>query len=81
MNYVIGSMDISDFCRLYSNRYEKKYKAENPGTKKCCSGIIELLMTYHFHQVHNSVEFRCLCRAFSHFQNFNDSGDLIRTEI
>ena len=68
MNYAIESMDMSDFCRLYSDKYKKKYKVENPGTENRCSGITKLLMTYHFHQI-------------PHFQNFYDSGDLIRAEI
>lgn len=81
MNYAIESMDMSDFCRLYSDKYKKNYKVENPGTENRCSGITELLITYHFHQIHNSVKLSCLCRTFPHFQNFYDSGDLIRAEI
>ena len=46
MNYAIESMDMSDFCRLYSDKYKKNYKVENPGTENRCSGITELLMTY-----------------------------------
>lgn len=34
MNYAIESMDMSDFCRLYSDKYKKNYKVENPGTRK-----------------------------------------------
>ena len=25
MNYAIESMDMSDFCRLYSDKYKKNY--------------------------------------------------------
>ena len=34
MNYAIESIDMSDFCRLYSGKYKKNYKVENPGTEK-----------------------------------------------
>ena len=43
MNYAIESIDMSDFCRLYSDRWEKEYKTENipeqktavPGSQSC----------------------------------------------
>ena len=81
MNYAIESIDMSDFCRLYSDRWEKEYKTENSRNRKGAVPGTKLLMTYHFHQIHNSVKLSCLCRTFPHFQNFYDSGDLIRAEI
>lgn len=34
MNYAIESMDMSDFCRLYSDKYKKKYKVEKSQEQK-----------------------------------------------
>ena len=34
MNYAIESIDMSDFCRLYSDRWEKEYKTENSRNRK-----------------------------------------------
>ena len=57
MNYAIESIDMSDFCRLYSDRWEKEYKTEKfPEQKRRCSGITGLLMAYHFHQIYNTVK-------------------------
>lgn len=40
MNYAIESMDMSDFCRLYSDKYKKNYKIPEqktavPGSQSC----------------------------------------------
>ena len=81
MNYAIESMDMSDFCRLYSDKYKKKYKVENPGTENRCSGITKLLMTYHFHQIYNTVKSGDFRGTFSYLKHFNNRRDFIRAKI
>lgn len=34
MNYAIESMDLTDFYRLCSDRWEKEYKTENSRNRK-----------------------------------------------
>ena len=81
MNYAIESMDMSDFCRLYSDKYKKNYKVENPGTENRCSGITELLMAYHFHQIYNTVKPGDFRGTFSHLKYFNNRRDFIGAKI
>ena len=81
MNYAIECMDMSDFCRLYSDKYKKKYKVENPGTENRCSGITKLLMTYHFHQIYNTVKPGDFRGTFSYLKHFNNRRDFIRAKI
>ena len=78
MNYAIESMDLTDYIQIDRKR---NMRQKIPGTEKGCSGITEPLMTYHFHKIYNAVKLCCLCRTFSHFQDFDDSGDFIRTKI
>ena len=80
MNYAIESMDMSDFADYIPTNI-KELQSRKSRNRKPLFGITKLLMTYHFHQIHNSVKLSCLCRTFPHFQNFYDSGDLIRVEI
>ena len=81
MNYAIESMDMSDFCRLYSDKYKKNYKVENPGTENRCSGITGLLMAYHFHQIYNTVKPGDFRGTFSYLKHFNNRRDFIRAKI
>ena len=97
MNYAIESIDMSDFCRLYSGKYKKNYKVENPGTEKMLfrdrravnahgpafnPALAESAIALNsVPEIHNSVKLSYLCRTFPHFKNFYDSGDLIRAEI
>lgn len=82
MNYAIESMDLTDFYRFYSDRHEKEYKTEKfPEQKRCCSGITELLMSYHFHQIYNTVKSGDFRGTFSHLKHFNNRRDFIRAKI
>ena len=82
MNYAIESIDMSDFCRLYSDRWEKEYKTENSRNRK---GV------FRDHRVVNGViifiRFTIRSRpgdfrgTFSYLKHFNNRRDFIRAKI